>query len=152
MIVNTFRLEWGLVVLLSVFAGTSCSKKGAPSGAGNPAATITGIYGSEGRGGDYEVIGEFRHHCNFDVEDIRLKFGIFDASGAKVGEAQAGMSSLAPGTAWKFSARGTVSAPSETYTLEGAFCKYGRMRCEVKTDNSPAKPAPATTRQQEKGK
>ncbi len=147
--VNKFRVQlFWFVLILGAFAvvigaGTyaivgsySGSRVPAPSKASSPAAVISGLYGSEGRG-DFEVIGELRHHCSFTVEDLRVQFAVFDKGGAKVGEAVASISSLAPGTAWKFSARGPVSAPADGYKLEGTYCKYGKMLCEVIAPLSP---------------
>ena len=141
--VNKFRLQlFWFILILGAFAAViglglhavivsgSDKRPATRGGSGSPAAVVSGLYGSEGRG-DFEVIGELRHRCSFPLEDLRVQFGVFDRSGAKVGEAVASHSSLAPGTAWKFSARGPVSAPSDSYRLEGAYCKYGKMLCEV---------------------
>ncbi len=72
------------------------------------------------------ITGEVVSETSVHLEQLGIRFSLFDSSGAKVGTATDSISDLQPHGVWRFKA--TVWEDStKTYKLDQVSCKYGRI-------------------------
>lgn len=74
----------------------------------------------EGQVGNFSstITGEATNDSSQDYNYVQLGFGLYDGSGAKVGDALANTSGLSAGQTWRFEAMGTETESVASFDLE----------------------------------
>ena len=90
------------------------------------AAVTVGKIEVGGNGAVNWITGEVASETSVHLQQLGIRFSLFDSSGAKVGTATDSISDLQPHGVWRFKA--TVWEDStKTYKLDQVWCKAGRI-------------------------